>query len=75
LRALPALNPNQPNHRMAVQRSQRAWRGWYRQYAHEQSVKDQGRYEFAEREVKVKRIVLLQYKNPVPPQKYEDRGK
>jgi hypothetical protein len=75
LRAPPALNPNQPNHRMAVRRSQQAWHGCYRQYAQEQSAEDQGRHECAEREVKVKRIGLLQDENPVPPQEYGDRGK
>jgi endonuclease YncB( thermonuclease family) len=42
-----------------------AW--WYRQYAHEQSAEDQGRYEFAEKEAKAKRAGLWQDKNPQPP--------
>jgi len=41
-----------------------AW--WYRKYAHEQSAVDQGRYEFAEQEARVKKLGLWQDKNPQP---------
>jgi endonuclease YncB( thermonuclease family) len=40
---------------------------WYRKYANEQSPQDQGRYEFAEKEAKAKRVGLWQDKNPQPP--------
>jgi endonuclease YncB( thermonuclease family) len=42
-----------------------AW--WYRRYAHEQTTEDQGRYEFAEKEAKAKKIGLWQDRNPIPP--------
>jgi len=45
-----------------------AW--WYRKYANEQSLEDQGRHEFAEQEAKAKRAGLWQDKNPQTPWEY-----
>lgn len=42
-----------------------AW--WYRKYANEQSPEDQGRYEFAEQEARVKKAGLWRDANPTPP--------
>ena len=42
-----------------------AW--WYRKCAGEQSTEDEGRYEHAEFEAKIRRAALLSEANPVPP--------
>jgi endonuclease YncB( thermonuclease family) len=42
-----------------------AW--WYREYAKEQSAEDQGRYESAEDEARMRKWGLWQDKKPVPP--------
>ncbi len=48
-----------------------AW--WYRTYANEQSPEDQGRYEHAEFEAKIRRAGLWAEKNPVPPWEWRHR--
>ena len=42
-----------------------AW--WYREYRREQSLEDQGRYEFAEFDARTRRIGLWRHADPVPP--------
>jgi endonuclease YncB( thermonuclease family) len=42
-----------------------AW--WYAKYAKEQSPEDAGRYEFAEREARAKRVGLWADGQPIPP--------
>jgi endonuclease YncB( thermonuclease family) len=42
-----------------------AW--WYRKYAREQSPEDQGRYEFAEKEARDKKVGLWHDATPTAP--------
>jgi endonuclease YncB( thermonuclease family) len=48
-----------------------AW--WYRAYAKEQSADDQGRYESAEQEARLRKRGLWQDKEPVPPWEWRQR--
>jgi endonuclease YncB( thermonuclease family) len=48
-----------------------AW--WYRAYAKEQTADDQGRYESAEREARLRKWGLWQDNEPVPPWEWRQR--
>lgn len=50
-----------------------AW--WYRQYASEQSLEDQGRYEFAEVEAMARHAGLWKDSGPVPPWEWRHASK
>lgn len=49
-----------------------AW--WYRDYRHEQSLEDQGYYEYAEFDAKTRRIGLWQDSAPIPPWEWRKRN-
>jgi endonuclease YncB( thermonuclease family) len=48
-----------------------AW--WYRAYAKEQTAEDQGRYESAEQEARLRKWGLWQEREPVPPWEWRQR--
>lgn len=50
-----------------------AW--WYREDRREQSLEDQGRYEFAEFDTRARRIGLWQQASPVPPWEWRKRNR
>ena len=50
-----------------------AW--WYREHRGEQSLEDQGRYEYAEFDTRTRRIGLWQHAAPVPPWEWRKRNR
>ena len=50
-----------------------AW--WYREYRREQSLEDQGRYEFAEFDARTRRIGLWRHAAPVPPWEWRKKNR
>lgn len=50
-----------------------AW--WYREYRREQSLEDQGRYEYAEFDARTRRIGLWRHASPVPPWEWRKRNR
>jgi len=50
-----------------------AW--WYREYRREQSLEDQGRYEYAEFDTRTRRIGLWRHEAPVPPWEWRKRNR
>jgi len=56
---------------LAQVRAGMAW--WYRQYAHEQSLVDQGLYAAAETKARWGRVGLWVDKDPIPPWEWRKR--
>ena len=50
-----------------------AW--WYREHRREQSLEDQGRYEYAEFDTRTRRIGLWRHAAPVPPWEWRKRNR
>ena len=48
---------------------------WYREDRREQSLEDQGRYEYAEFDTRTRRIGLWQHPTPVPPWEWRKRNR